>query len=141
MSRQLAAMLTLLVLAPCAGAASSAKARILALEKTWMHAARTRDVPVLKRVLAADYVDINYKGLVRTRADALRASNVDTARYTQRFGDETVRVYGAAAVVTGRGELQASDHTVVAAWRFTDVFVKRGGVWRAVSSQETVERH
>lgn len=141
MSKPLVCMTMLLMLAPCAYAAPSAQSQLLALEKTWMHAAGTRDLPVLRRVLGDDYIDINYKGVVRTRADALNAPNVDTKRYTQHLGDEKVRIFGAAAVVTGRGVLQTADHSVVAAWRFTDVFVRRGGVWRAVSSQETVERH
>jgi ketosteroid isomerase-like protein len=48
----------------------------------------------------------------------------------------SVRVYGDAAVATGRtrasGRSHGQDVTVVL--RFTDVFVRRGGRWQVVAS-------
>lgn len=111
--------------------------RLLKLEQIWMQAAQSRDIPVLKRILSDDYVDINYQGKLRHKADALRAPNVQVRKPGQTLGEEVVRVYGNTAVVTGRGQMNVGEQRYV--WRFTDVFVKRNGQWRAVSSQETPE--
>lgn len=113
--------------------------RLLKLEQAWMQAAQSRDIPVLKRVLSDDYVDINYQGKVRSKADALHAPNVHVKRASQTLSEEKVRVYGVTAVVTGRGQMNVGKQRY--AWRFTDVFAKRNGQWRAVSSQETPEIH
>lgn len=133
----------LLVLLPtfpaAAHAAASTESQLLALEQTWMQAAQERNVPVLSRILADDYIDINYEGVVRDKRDALNAPNLKMKHYAQQLSDEKVRLYGETAIVTGRGVLSKNDGVEIAAWRFTDVFVRGGGVWRAVSSQETIE--
>ncbi|MDE2235035.1 MAG: nuclear transport factor 2 family protein [Gammaproteobacteria bacterium] len=118
----------------------SSRAQLLQLEQTWMQAAQHRDVPVLQHILAIDYLDINYRGELRDRSDTLRVPNLRMRHLTQSLSDEKVRVYADTAVVTGRGTLTDGGH-MHAAWRFTDVFVKHRGVWRAVSSQETVEQN
>lgn len=140
MSKFVIGVVIFLVLPVVADAAATPASRLLALEQTWMKAARNRDIPVLRCILGDDYVDINYEGTVRDRADVLRAPNVRLKHYTQKLSDEKVRIYGNAAVVTGRGVLEDAGHVDVAAWRFTDVFVRRDGTWKAVSSQETLER-
>ena len=121
-------------------ATGSTRAQLLELEQTWMQAAQHRDTPVLQRILAGDYLDINYEGELRDRADALLAPNLRMQHATQSLSDEKLRIYGNTAVVTGLGTLTDGGQ-VHAAWRFTDVFVKHDGVWRAVSSQETVEQN
>lgn len=123
-----------------AGAAAStaapARVRLLNLERTWSKAARRRDIAALRRILSDDYIDINYKGVLKTKADALRAPNVAPHHDKPMFAQWKIRVYGNTAVVTGLGKLKAGNHTY--RWRFTDVFVSDGSAWRAVSSQETV---
>ena len=49
-----------------------------------------------------------------------------------------VRVWGAAGVVTGVNTVTARDGSFAVRVRFTDVFVRRGDVWKAVSAQETL---
>ena len=105
-----------------------------------MRAAQDRNMPVLRQILADDYIDINYQGAVRDKTDALKAPNLKMQHYAQHLNDEKVRLYGNMAIVTGRGVLTQDDGTEIAAWRFTDVFARSGGIWRAVSSQETMER-
>jgi hypothetical protein len=118
-------------------AAPSAQAQLIRLEQTWLEAAEHHDVAALRRILSESYIDINYKGVVRHKADALRAPNVRARGYEQRLGEERVRLFGDTAIVTGRGELRNSRSQLLGVWRFTDVFVRRGGGWRVVSSQET----
>ena len=54
--------------------------------------------------------------------------------------DVTARVFGDAAVVTGRthgvGEFEGSAYDVVI--RFTDMFVRRDGQWQAVASHASL---
>lgn len=116
-------------------AASPGAAPLLRLEQTWLRAAQSRDIAALKRILSEDYTDINYAGILRDKADALRAPNVTSRKTTQTLSQERVRIYGSAAVVTGLGTLVAGSHRYQ--WRFTDVFIADHGTWRAVSSQET----
>lgn len=132
------AILVLMLSISTTYAATSAESQLLTLEQTWMKAAQKRDLPTLKRILSDKYIDISYKGIIRTRADALSAPNIKMKRYTQRLDNEKVRIFGDAAVITGLGTLETVDHHRIAQWRFTDIFVKQGGIWRAVSSQETV---
>jgi len=134
-------VLGLLLALPASATGITATARILRLEHTWLKASQERDLAVLKRVLARDYVDIDYQGMVRDRADMLAAPNVRRRNTTQQLRDERVRLFGDTAILTGRGELEdTARRHVVATWRFTDVFVRQRGAWRAVSSQETIVR-
>jgi len=121
----------------CAAAptASPAPASLLQLEQTWLRAAQTRNIAALQQILSDDYVDINYAGVLRSKADALRAPNVSSRKPTQTLSQERVRMYGSTAIVTGLGTLVAGSHRYE--WRFTDVFLADHGTWRAVSSQET----
>jgi len=135
------ASVVFVVLPANTGLAGSTSSTLLKLEHTWMQAAQHHNVPVLTRILADDFVDINYKGIVRHKSDVLKTPNLKMKRYTQHLSDEKVRLFGDAAIVTGRGVLTRDGGGDVAAWRFTDVFVKRAGVWQAVSAQETVERN
>lgn len=116
-------------------AASPQSARLLQLEQSWLQAAQSRDIDALRRILSDDYVDINYAGVLRDKADALRSSNVTSRKSTQTLSEEKVRIYGSTAIVTGLGTLVTGSHTYQ--WRFTDVFNAEHGTWRAVSSQET----
>jgi len=60
--------------------------------------------------------------------------------HTLRLDELQVRTYGArTAVVTGLDVLQGASGDDVVRVRFTDVFVKRDGTWRAVSAQETLQ--
>ena len=125
----------LLLACACAQAAAPTAAALLRLEHTWLRAAQSRDIDALRRILSDDYVDINYAGILRDKADALRAPNVTSRKTTQTLSQERVRIHGSTAVVTGLGTLIAAGHRYQ--WRFTDVFLADHGAWRAVSSQET----
>jgi ketosteroid isomerase-like protein len=82
---------------------------------------------------------IHVTGEMLTRAQALemcRKPPVPIESFT--IDDVSVRVFGDAAVVTGRTTVAvggASPLTVKL--RFTDVFIRRSGHWLAVASQAT----
>ena len=82
---------------------------------------------------------IHITGETMTRAQALemcRKPPVSIETFT--IDDVSVRVFGDAAVVTGRTTVTtAGPSPVTVKLRFTDVLIRRSGRWLAVASQAT----
>jgi ketosteroid isomerase-like protein len=110
------------------------------MEHDWSQADRERDPAALDRILASDWIGIDFEGAVLTKPQALEgiASGSGSLESTV-LRDMKVRIYGNTAVVTGtdteKGEYHGQDSSGKYLW--TDVFVKRNGRWQAVSSQST----
>lgn len=68
--------------------------------------------------------------LARMRSPTLRGASCEGLR---------VRLYGPAALVQGTVQTPL-DEGVVARFRYSDVYVRRGAAWRLVNSQHTVAR-
>jgi hypothetical protein len=78
---------------------------------------------------------------LRTNAEQL-AGRVDSGIGSERPGELSVRVFGDAAIITGRNTITGVQRARTARIRFTDVFVRRDGRWQAVGAQEHgIERH
>ncbi len=107
------------------------------MEHRWIHAIATGDKAALAKILAPDFVDVSWRGEIRNRADAL-ARPAAPASSSQQLKDLDVRVYGDTAFVNGLNLVAIKNRR----WkiRFTDVFTRQGGAWRAVSAQETLVR-
>lgn len=110
------------------------------LEQRWMTAGTQRDTATLKDVLADDFVDITYQGKLRDKADHLKSS-LAPSKSKQSLEELKVRIYGDTGIVNGLNVVVTQDGSATYMVRFTDVFVKRKGVWRAVSAQETLEKN
>ena len=108
------------------------------LEDDWQKATRTKDATLLKRIIAEKWVATDDKGKALNREQYISqtTSSPDVIQSNQNF-DMQVRVYGNTAVVTGglteKGTREGAAYTDT--YRWTDVFVKRGGHWQAVVSQ------
>ena len=116
------------------------------MEDDWQKATRTKDAALLKRIIAEDWVATDDKGKILNREQyisqtiasrsSVSSSNPDVIQSNENF-DMQVRVYGDTAVVTGgskeKGTRNGTAYTDT--YRWTDVFVKRGGRWQAVVSQ------
>ena len=107
------------------------------LEKEWDQAIVTRDIPALEGILGDDFEFIDFAGNVHSKADIIEG--VKTSKATiEPFETEDlhVRVYGATAILTGRFTQKAvyEGKTYSGQFRYTDVYVKQGGSWRAVSA-------
>jgi hypothetical protein len=112
-------------------------AGVLATETDWVHAIDARDVPALACLLAPEFSDSNWRGQVIPRADVLvRLPSRPNA--TLKLSDLSVFLDGPFAVVRGVNTQVAANGSDGGSVRFTDVFVYRGGGWRAVSAQETL---
>jgi ketosteroid isomerase-like protein len=109
----------------------------LATETAWVAAIESRDVAALTCILDPAFADNNWRGERVARAEVL-------ARLPHRpssqlhLSDLQVTVRGDMAMVRGVNTQTTPDGKAIGAVRFTDVFVYRGGSWRAVAAQETV---
>jgi ketosteroid isomerase-like protein len=108
------------------------------LAKAWV----AMDRAAIEGIIAPDWTVTGTDGRVSTRRDVLRdvfESNVHRIRAVE-IDDVRVRVFGDAAVVTGRtrgrGEYANAPYDVTI--RFTDVFVRREGRWHAVASHASL---
>lgn len=74
-----------------------------------------------------------------TKAEALQMCRARAAAdpVGVRMDDIHVRVFGDAAVVTGRTTATSGTDAQTVALRFTDVFVRRDGRWLVVASHAT----
>lgn len=112
---------------------------LLDLEQHWLAAAETHDRAALDALLTDDFTDVSWLGQLRHKADVLAAAVAPAAMH-QSLSELTVRVHGEAAVVTGLNTLTKPDGSVRVRLRFTDVFLKQSGRWRAVAAEETPEQ-
>src|SRR5881397_2985082 len=100
-----------------------------------------RDIPVLEKIWADDYVFVNASGEVLTKAQ--RLSNLKSGATTLESINEeekpTVRVYQNSAVATSRVTLkgQYSGQPTSGQYRSTHVWVKGSTSWQLVSNQLT----
>jgi len=141
--KRAASVLLASAIAAATGAAPGAlspREALIRLEQRWIEAIERRDAAAVATVLADDFVDTTYRGQRRTRSEALAGlTSPSRARTTQQLSDLEARVYGATGIVTGVNTVTGRNPDFSVRLRFTDVFVKNNGVWRAVSAQETLE--
>ncbi len=123
------------------GRSGDAKGEVLRLEDQRLRALRQNDASALERLLAPEYVFVDPLGVERTRAEIL--AGIARASGTRRSGLQDdgveVRVYGNAAVVTGRTITRLPNPERTTSTRFTRVWIKHGDSWRLVVYQATHE--
>jgi ketosteroid isomerase-like protein len=99
------------------------------------------DLAALDRVTSEDYTFITQRGELRTKAEILAGFKSGSFRYSAReVSDLTVRVYGNAAVVTGRARQKGTENSndYSGENRFTRVYVRQGDRWITVALQVTL---
>ena len=117
---------------------SADEAEFTRLEAVWNNAHLQGDADALDRLWADDLIVTVPKMPVMTRPDAVafaRSGRMKFLRY--ETSDLRTRVYGDAAVVTGRlqrtrnvnGKEMSDD------WRFIKVYIRRAGRWQVVAWQ------
>ena len=123
-------------------ATGDAAAQILSLETEYNAAIAHGDVSALDTMTSDDYTFITPRGFLVTKAQVLKALANGEFKYEYRqIYDVKIRVYGDAAVVTGRslyaGQNQGKEQG--GAFRYTRVYVRQKGRWLAVAWQATRE--
>ncbi len=119
-------------------ARSADERQLFALEDGWATALVRRDTAYFRHTLAPGYVYSDEHG-VENKDQVLRdmTSPDDTVEYAGNE-DMHAHIYGATGIVTGilvsrgHGKSGAFQHR----YRFTDTWIKRGGRWVMVASQD-----
>jgi len=122
--------------------AGDAATQILLLESEHNAAIGHRDVSALDAMTSDDYTFITPRGFLVTKAQVLKSlANGEFEYQYRQIYDVKIRVYGDAAVVTGRsvytGQTQGKEQG--GAFRYTRVYVRQNGRWLAVAWQATRE--
>lgn len=134
-----------LLLSGCAGerqqdsaATAGFVTELTAQADRWDEAIVRKDRAAIEANMADDFRQIDGAGNVETKAsflDGLLSPDLQIDPY--RVEDFDVRVYGDVALLSGRtrmtGRYQAKPF--VSHYRYIDVYVRRGGVWKIVSVQ------
>jgi ketosteroid isomerase-like protein len=108
------------------------------LAKAWVAGDRT----TIESIIAPEWTSTGPDGTVATRAQVLADVFERHAHRIQQVEIDgvRVRVFGDAAIVTGRthgvGSVSGTSYDVNI--RFTDVFVRRGNHWQAVTSHASL---
>src|SRR5215470_4108425 len=116
---------------------------VLELERHAKEASIHNDTKFTEQALADNYIAIGPLGTVVTKGDMVDVHRRSKLHY--EFIDVTemlVRIYGETAVVTAKAEVKGSDfgEDFSGPYRYTRVWVKQNGTWRAVAYQATVTR-
>lgn len=110
---------------------------VLNVEQAWIEAIEDRDTSAVACILADDFLDTSWQGVLRSKRDQI--DGLDRPRtYTSHYSEWRVRVYGSVAVARGLNVLTDSTGRDIGRLRFTDVFAYRDGRWQAVAAQETM---
>lgn len=118
-----------------------AETAVLAAEQTFFKSLLAADVATLDGLLAEDFLIIDVmRGGLTAKADLIGAIETGLVQFRELEPAETrVRLYGDAAIVTGRTRMRVRvgpDEAEVRS-RYTHVFVRQGDTWRFVSAQGT----
>ena len=95
------------------------------------------DAAALERIYADDFIGVGPSGTVRTKAQVISDFTSGDLRFQSITTDDVqVRVYGNAAVETGRSTMNGQDKgkTVPRDTRFTRVWIKQQERWRLVAN-------
>jgi ketosteroid isomerase-like protein len=119
----------------------SIESDVLASERRFFESLIAADGPALDRLLADDFLLIDVlRGAETSKPDLMDALAAGQVRFDGiDASDARVRVYGDAAVVTGRTEMRIrfGEGAVTVRSRYTHVFVRQGEEWRFVTAQGT----
>ena len=118
----------------------SAEQTLIQMELDWSEADVKKDATALNRILADDWMGIDFQGAIMTKKDVMRDLHSDvTSTESTEVKEMKVRIFGTTALVSGteveKSQYMGKDSSGAYIW--TDFFVLRDGRWQAVSSQST----
>ena len=125
-------------------ASSDEDAKIVAaLDTKYQAAVKSNDAATMDQILADDFVLVNGRGKVSTKADLLesaRKKEITYERQEEELGTQKVRVWGDTAVVTALlwiKAVQAGKSIDYKLW-FSDTYVRTPVSWRYVFGQASL---
>jgi ketosteroid isomerase-like protein len=119
--------------AATAGEAAKADQELMQIERNWCSALVKNDAAALGAILADDYTAVSRTGKLTNKTQDLADMNTDKVTVCDTDMMQ-VRVYGDAAVVVGRTTLKSA--TFSGQIRWTDTYVRKGGGWQCVATQD-----
>ncbi len=142
MLRTLSAAAFLALMVPTIGSADDADSekQVASLSKQTQAALVAGDTSALDAILSDDWSGIDPFGEVISKARQAKELKDGTMDFLSIDSSEVkVRVYGDAAIVTGRYQvkLKIRGRENATPVRTTESFAKQGGKWRCVSAQVT----
>ena len=116
------------------------EAALIKMERQATAALLKRDVAAFGAIFAEDAVFTGPDGMVQTKSQLLAdVKSGDLIIEASEISDPKVRVFGESAIVTysttDKGKYKGRD--ISGRYRWTDVFVRRGGKWQIVAGQGT----
>jgi ketosteroid isomerase-like protein len=120
---------------------SADEIQVKQLERAWNQAEMKQEVGAVASLLADSLVYTDYDGSFMNKKEYMKWI-VDPQQKADHIYDEglSVQVYGNAAVATGiyRESGMNKGKPYVIRSRYTDTWIRRGGVWQCVASQSTL---
>ncbi len=109
--------------------------QLIKLESAWAEAARKSDAGAIGEILDDKFVATDFNGEVQNKEQYV-ASLAQSRVESLTLEELSPRVSGDCAVVTGRERIKLTyrGKEVRGEFRFTDVFLKRGKLWKAIAS-------
>lgn len=114
-----------------------AEQELLKLVRDWMDAEVRADMAFLDQFLAEDWVATDPVGTVWTKAQFLEGlKSGEGAVLSFALDNMKVRVYGEAAVMTGRmtAKQRFQGQDISGQYQCTDMFIKKAGRWQCVAT-------
>lgn len=125
---------------------SAAVAAVSARDDLYTRGSERQDVKLLSSLWADTFIDTNGAGKVRDKQqmlDLIAAAKKSGQKILSiSISDRRTQVYRDAAVVTGMytTRIRAAGKVQTGKGRFTDVWVKQGGVWNCVAAHSSPVR-
>ncbi len=123
-----------------AASAAETEKIIRQIEQDWMDALLKADVAAVDKFVTPDWQITDPEGNLITKADADADLKSGAWKYESvKLVDLQVRVYGDTAVAFGLDTEKSSykGNDTSGSYRWTDVFVKINGTWKAVTTHVT----
>ena len=105
----------------------------------WASSVATNDASVLKRILAEDFVWVLDGRVIGKRQALAEAAAGPGPFLSNKLDYVNIRFFGDTAVAQGRETWRRSRGKVLhGSFIWTDTWVRRGGQWQVVASQDSV---
>jgi ketosteroid isomerase-like protein len=122
-------------------AANSDEIQIRQLERAWNQAEAKQEVKEVSSLVADSLVYTDYDGTFMNKSEYMKWVAAPQQKADHLYDEGLkVQVYGDAAVVTGIYRESGSNKgkPYVIRSRYTDTWIRRGGVWQCVASHSTL---
>ncbi|KAA2238897.1 nuclear transport factor 2 family protein [Chitinophaga agrisoli] len=118
----------------------SDSAIISRLNRNWIASYATKDTAAMQQILADDMIMIAPKGNKLNKTDIIRNVGAADITTTAEIDSTTIRVFGQTALVTSytHFSIQTDQQTMHGTNCYSDLYIKRKGVWQAVAAHVTL---